>query len=269
MFNYSSSHSTFQVHYQGPHAFAVQPNVIKKSWTTCNIPSAVDDDHNADEASAFQSRDLIREYLLKTRVPEILKTAQGRHSPAYVTSAIPSEVNFAYKHPLVAAEELMHSKGETMADGIGRKLSNVVDNSSIIVPKTIRHVKMSSHDGRPHLVGKVTASIARTWEQLTHAMESSIEGPAEEVEEEEDKQSYTLFVRKPFSFQQSDEVFDVNKIEHDAGEQFFDSIDHELQFTEDVYDDEDETTEGGEMMAEGLDSLEMRCNDVILWSIES
>jgi hypothetical protein len=248
----------------------MQPNVIKKSWTTCNIASTIEDDHvarrSSDEASTFQSRDLIREYLLKARVPEILKTAQGRNSAAYVTSAIPSEVNFAYKHPLVAAEELMRTGGETLADDIGRKLSNVNDNSSIIVPKTLRHVKKSSHDGRPHLVGKVTASIAKTWEQLTHAMDSSIESPAEE--EDEDKQSYTLFVRKPFSFQQSDEIFDVNKIQHEAGEQFFDSIDHELQFAEDEYDD-DETTEGGEVMAEELDSLEMRCNDVILWSIES
>lgn len=248
----------------------MQPNVIKKSWTTCNIASAAEDDEvarfSSEEAPKFQSRDLIREYLLKTRVPEILKPAQGRRrSEVYVTSAIPSDVNFAYKHPLVAAEELMHGGGETLADDMERKLCNVADNSSIIVPKTIRHGKKTSNDGRPHLIGKVTASIAKTWEQLSSAMDSSIESPADE----EDKQSYVLFVRKPFNFHQSDEEnFDVNKIQHDAADHFFDSIDNELQFAEDDYEEE-ESTEGGEVMAEELDSLEMRCNDVILWSIDS
>jgi hypothetical protein len=243
----------------------VQPNVIKKSWTTSNISSSVKKVHaRSEETPAFQSRDLIREYFLKTRVPDILKPVQGRrHSANYTTSAMTSDMNFAYKHPLVAAEELKRSGGESMADDLERKLCNVADNSSIIVPKTISHSRKTSRSGRAHLIGNVTPSIAKTWEQLSNAIDSSFDNP---THEEEDKQSYVLFVRKPFNFHQSDEKFDVKKIQHDDCEQFFDSIDNEIQFADEY---EDESTEGGEMMADELDSLEMRCNDIILWSIES
>lgn len=236
--------------------FAVQPNVIKKSWTTSNIALAIKDDNRIcpEEVPTFKSRDLIREYMLKSRVPEILKPMQShRHSPPYITSAMTSEMNFAYKHPLVIAEELNNfGAGETMA----------FDNSSIIVPKPIGHAKRVSQDERPHLIGKVTPSIAKTWEQLSSAMNSSIGSHTEE----DDKQSYVLFVRKPFNFQPSGE-FAVNKIQHD--DEFFDSIDNDLRPDADEFEEEESGTEAGELMAEDLDSLEMRCNDVILWSIES
>lgn len=236
----------------------MQPNVIKKSWTTANILSDVEDDTlSPQELPVFKSRDLIREYLLKTRVPEILKPFQDRrHSPAYDTSGLTSDINLAYKHPLVIAEELKNDAGEHMA----------VDNSSFIVPSPVKQVKCprkNSAGDRPHLIGKVTPGIAKTWEQLTNAMDSSMESQTEE----EDKQSYVLFVRKPFNFQAS-EVFAVNKIQHEPSEKFYDSIENDFQNAE-SFDDEASVVEGGEVMAEGLDSLEMRFNDVILWSIES
>lgn len=241
-------------------AYAVQPNVIKKSWTTANISSEVEDDtlDHSQEMSVFKSRDLIREYLLKTRVPEILKPHKNRrHSPTYDTSAWTSDINLAYKHPLVIAEELKNDAGEQLA---------TFDNSSFIVPsapRPIRHPKNNSSSDRPRLIGKVTPGIAKTWEQLTSAMDSSMESQAQE----EDKQSYVLFVRKPFNFEPSED-FAVNKIQHDSSEKFFDSIDNDFQYAESCEDDEASGVEAGEMMAEGLDSL-MRYNDVILWSIES
>lgn len=239
----------------------MQSNVIKKSWTTSNISKAIDTDTGnwREETEPFQSRDLIREFLLKTRVPEILKPQQfRRHSATFPTSAMSSEVNFAYKHPLVIAEELKSDSGEAMAD---QKLCNAVDNSSIIIPKAVKHPKKSSPSDRPHLIGKVTPSIAKTWEQLSSAMDRSMESNAEE----DDKQSYVLFMRRPFNFQSSDDDgFAVNKIQHDSSENFFDSIN---RTTDD--NDEENCLESGEVMADDLDSLEMRCNDVILWSIES
>jgi hypothetical protein len=237
----------------------VQPNVIKKSFTTSNIVAS----SRAEEAPlTFKSRDLIREYLLKTRVPEILKPQQNRRHSSATFTAMTSEMNFAYKHPLVAAEELKNGSGEALADDTVRKLCNVVDNSSIIVPKRVKSQR-KRNDDRPHLIGKVTPSIARTWEQLTHTMDQSIESQGEE----EEKQSYVLFVRKPFNFQSDDDDFAVNKIQHEvASEKFFDSIEGGDYLDE--YDEES-CPEGGEEMAEEVDSLEMRCNDVILWSIES
>lgn len=255
----------FQVHRgKKSAALAVQPNVMKKSWTTPNVADESFTQSCSEEPSAFRSRDLIREYLLKTRVPEILKLSESRrHSETFVTSAMTSEMNFAYKHPLVIAEELKNGGSEAL-DGFGRKLLSDVDNSSIIIPKAIRQPKKISHDERPHLIGKVTPNIAKTWEQLTNAMDSSINSQTEE----DDKQSYVLFVRKPFNFQASDEdVFAVNKIHHPASEKFFDSIDNDTRYADEY--DEESGTEGGEVMAEGIDSLELRCHDVILWSIES
>lgn len=253
----------FQAKQQNSSFFALQPNVMKKSWTTANIASAIEEDtrnYTQEEAAMFQSRDLIREYLLKTRVPEILKLSQSRpQSSTYATS----EMNFAYKHPLVLGEELKSGSGEGFADG---KLCNEVDNSSIIIPKTVKHRQKLTSDERPHLIGKVTPSIAKTWEQLSNAMDSSIES-----HQEDDKQSYVLFVRKPFNFQSNDdETFAVNKIQHEPSEKFYDSID-ETQYAEDYEEEEeeDESCTGREEMAGTLDSLELRCNDVILWSIES
>lgn len=239
----------------------MQPNVrIKKSWTTANISSEVEGEKwdGSQEMSVFKSRDLIREYLLKTRVPEILKPQQFRQHSNYDTSIGTSDINLAYKHPLVIAEELKNDAGEQLA----------VDNSSFIVPsakKLIKRPKKSLKEERPRLIGKVTPGIAKTWEQITNAMDSS---SVESQPEEEDKQSYVLFVRKPFNFQPSED-FSVNKIQHDQSEKFYDSIDQDFQYAESFEDEEAVGVEGGEKMAEGLDSLEMRYNDVILWSIES
>lgn len=257
-----------QVHDQKPNAYTMQPNVMKKSWTTSNIASAVerDTDRYIEEAQQFKSRDLIREYLLKTRVPEILKPWQSRASSPFATSVTPSEMNLAYKHPLVVAEELKNGGGEAMAIDLRSSLANIADNSSIIIPHPIRRRKPVDSSSRPHLIGKVTPTIARAWEQLSQAMDSSMESHAVE----DDKQSYVLFVRKPLNFNESDdENFSVKKIQHsEDSEKFFDSIDEDAQYGED-YEEEVSDAEGGEMMAEQLDSLDLRCDDIIMWSIES
>lgn len=186
----------------------------------------------------------------KTRVPEILKT-----SPTFQTSAMTAEFNLAYKHPLVIEEELQHDAGEALATDSLQHQSR-----SIIVPQKTK--KLSSVD-RPHLIGKVTPSIARTWEQLSSAMNDvNDDDDGESLSGmEEDKQSYVLFVRKPFNFNGDDEeAFDV----HQAGsETFYDSIEYG-----DDYEEEQEC-DGRETMAQGVDSLEMRENDVTVWSIES
>lgn len=228
---------------------------MRKSLTTTNI----DDKYSG----------LVREYLHKSRttiVPEILKSNDNRRN------STPSHINFAYKHPLVMAEELQTDAGETLADD--RKIFNVADNSSIIVPKShpIRSTK-SPGDHRPHLVGKVTPSIARTWEQITNAMNlnESIDSEESRVEEiDEDKQSYVLFVRKAIDFQQlGNDKFAVNKMHHDieASERYFDSIDNDEIHGE--FEIESCGEEAGEEMAHEIDSLEMRCNDLVMWSIES
>lgn len=259
-----------QVHEQKPNAYTMQPNVMKKSWTTSNIASAVEHDRRGyfGETQHFESRDLIREYLHKTRVPEILKPLQGRQTTAtYSTSAMTSEMNIAYKHPLVIAEELKNGRTEALADNMLFKLGNHADNSSLIVPKAIKRQKCDDNSARPHLIGKVNPNIAKTWEQLSSAMDMSMESRAVD----DDKQSYVLFVRKPYNFNASDDgKFAVNKIQHDDSEKFFDSIDNDMQYAEDYEDEEEESApEGGEAMARELDSLELRCNEIILWSIES
>lgn len=270
---------------------------MKKSWTTSSIVSAVESEAETarKEVTEFKSRDLIREYLLKSvKVPEILKPQRQCQSKTFSTSAeVETEINLAYKHPLVIAEELQIDEdgGETLAQ---------FDNSSIIVPHEQQqqchrrhsshrrhHHKSSDHESRPHLIGKVTPNIARTWEQLTSAMDfnDEIEIATEadvdvEGEEEEDKQSYILFVRKPFNFHQSDDNdYKIHHQHHVESEKFYDSID---EYGDDDYEEEIDSTIGGEMMAEQIDSLEMRRmtnnnnnnnnvndDDVIVWSIES
>jgi hypothetical protein len=231
----------------------------------------------------FQSRDLIREYLTKSlvKVPEILKS---QHRETFTTSAATlEELNLAYKHPLVIAEELQHEDdaGEVTAIDALRKLSNATaDNSSIIVPQQRRSRNRAE---RPHLIGKVTPNIARTWEQLSSAMDGQQSSSAEGAIEE-DKQSYILFVRKPFNFERStgdSGEFAVNKIQHAIeSEKFYDSIeeygdDYEEEIDECDCADEEEEACGGEIMADQIDSLEMRDysenggDDVIVWSIES
>lgn len=270
----------------------VQPNVMmKKSWTTSSIASAIEQEEASSYTSSrpFQSRDLIREYLMKSvvKVPEIFKP-QCHITKTFTPSVAElTEINLAYKHPLVIAEELQNDAGESLAIDSLKKLSSSAatatdNNSSIIVPQY-----RGRNFERPHLIGKVTPSIARTWEQLSHAMDGN--SSLVRSEEEEDKQSYVLFIRKPFNFNASDSgnEFAVNKIHHhhNESEKFYDSIeeygdDYEEEIDEvDVEEDEEEAG-GGEMMADKIDSLELRrhrgtinnnCDDgdIIVWSIES
>lgn len=237
---------------------------MRKSSTT----STLDDKYSG----------LIREYLHKTTtiVPEILKSKDNRRH------STPSHINFAYKHPIMMAAELNIDAGETLAlndDENDRKIFNVADNSSIIIPKSHQQIRsttnMKSPGDRPRLIGKVTPSIARTWEQITNAMNlnESISGDSEDsrVEEnDEDKQSYVLFVRKAIDFQQlGNDKFAVNKMHHDieASERYFDSIDNDEIHRE--FEIESCGEEAGEEMAQEIDSLELRCNDLVMWSIES
>ncbi|XP_070507505.1 putative uncharacterized protein DDB_G0277255 isoform X2 [Chironomus tepperi] len=272
----------------------VQSNVMKKSWTTSSITSALElEVENARKEIVapiqFGSRDLIREYLQKSivKVPEILKPQQNCqqqqqcHNETF--SASVNEIDLAYKHPMVIAEELGHDGGEALAFDSLKKIGSGTDNSSIIIPQYKPEIRKNTE--RPHLIGKVTPSIARTWEQLSSTMDHY---SGYEKQDEEDKQSYVLFVRKPFNFNASDShenEFAVNKIHHLAeSEKFYDSIEeYDDDYEEEIddvdcnldYDDENMTC-GGEMMADVIDSLEMRrsacrsgMDDVIVWSIES
>lgn len=273
---------------------------MKKSWTTSSITSALElEVENARKEIVvpiqLRSRDLIREYLQKSivKVPEILKPQQNHqqqqqhqcHNETFLASVDDdiTEIDLAYKHPMVIAEELEHDGGEALAFDSLKKISNVADNSSIIIPQYKQEVRRNTD--RPHLIGKVTPSIARTWEQLSSTMDHF---SGYEKQDEEDKQSYVLFVRKPFNFSASDiheNEFAVNKIHHLAeSEKFYDSIEeYDDDYEEEIddvdcnldYDDENMTC-GGEMMADVIDSLDMKrtgCrngkDDVIVWSIES
>lgn len=161
-------------------------------------------------------------------------------------------------------------------DDSDRKIgNNNYDNSSIIIPRPIRAVKSimsSSSEERPHLIGRVRPSIARTWEQITNAMDMnlSLDTESRVNEHDEDKQSYVLFVRKAIDFQQLDnDKYAVNKMQHTVGgisEKFFDSIDNDA---DELNGEEEYEIEAGEEMAQEIDSLELRCNDLVMWSIES
>lgn len=249
-------------------------NVIKKSWTSPNIKTTVE-----GEEVKFRSRELIFEYLHKSRVPEILKPPQQHSSLTFTASAM-AEINWAYKHPLVLQEELQRDAGEALA--IDSLHTSEQQTSSIIVPHktatTLRNHRNSVGGERPHLIGKVTQAIARTWEQLTNAMNDQSSDAAvgvddddkeEEEEEIEDKQSYVLFIRQPFNFEgEQDEDFAVNRIQHQVeSEKFYDSID---EYGDDYEEDHEEDYHERETMADGLpDSLELHENDVTVWSIES
>lgn len=243
---------------------------MKKSWTSPNI--------NNETEVKFRSRELIHEYLHKSRVPEILKPPHQHSSLTFTASAM-AEIDWAYKHPLVLKEELQHDAGESLA--IDSLHTSEHQTSSIIVPHKIATTTLRSHRNsvggeRPHLIGKVTQAIARTWEQLTNAMNDqssdAVVGADNEEEEEEeeieDKQSYVLFIRKPFNFEgEQDDDFAVNRIQHQVeSEKFYDSID---EYGDDDEEDQEDYHER-ETMADGVpDSLELHENDVTVWSIES
>jgi hypothetical protein len=254
----------------------VQSNVMKKSWTTSSITSDVE-----REVTKFQSRDLIREYLLKSstvQVPEIFKSQCHKSTFNVSSNTVPPEINLAYKHPLVLAEELKHDAGETLAhDSL-----HMHDNSSIIVPQ--RETANRVQQSRPHLIGNIKPSIARTWQQICAMSNDDYEYDRRttettatirtEGEEEEDKQSYILFVRKPINFSDTNSDADFAVHHRLESEKFFDSIE-ECNFA-DTYEEElmeDEEACGGEVMASEIDSLEMRNyidnDDVLVWSIES
>lgn len=272
-------------------------NYVKKSWTTSSITSVLElEVENARKQIVapiqLRSRDLIREYLQKSivKVPEILKPQQNHqqqqqhqcHNETFSASVDVdiTQINLAYKHPKVIAEELKHGGGEALAFDSLKKINHAADNSSIIIPQYKQ--KIQKNPERPHLIRKVTPSIARTWEQLSSTM-NHFNGY--EKQEEEDKQSYVLFVRKPFNFSAFDtheNEFAVNKIHHLAeSENFYDSIDDDYE--EEINDidcnldyDNRNMKCGGEMMADEIDSLEMRrsaCrigkDDITVWSIES
>lgn len=268
------------------HIENVQSNVMmKKSWTTASITSALEleAEFACKAVKPFQSRDLIREYLLKStaKVPEILKPQQC-HSKTFtisslatttITTATAAEIDLAYKHPLVIAEELKHDAGEALAhDSL-----YMHDNSSIIIPQQQQYHKsqqMKNSNNRPHLIGKVTPSIARTWEQLTSAMDGCVsDGHEDERTAEEDKQSYVLFVRKPINFHGDNNCSNDFAVHHRLeSEKFFDSIEEYGDDYEEEVEDDEAFGACGEVMASDVDSLEMRAindDDITVWSIGS
>lgn len=217
----------FQAIKQDPNAFAMQSNVVRESWSSPNVASAYKNDRS-EEATIFKSRDLIREYLLKARVPEILKTQSRGHAEAAMMT---SEISFAYKHPLVAAEEFSkNGSGETLVNNIGRKCFNDSDDSSSITSQKSGLAKKIANDKHPHL-------ITRNWKLFSDSTESPIYSEAE----------------RDFSF---DLQASLKDLVEDAGEKFFDSVDN-LQYIQSSF-------ESSEMLVENLDSLEMQLNCVTL-----
>ena len=221
----------FQAVKQDPNAFAMQSNVIRESWSSPNVASAYKSDRS-EEATIFKSRDLIREYLLKARVPEILKTSQSRgHVVNAEAAMMTSAISFAYKHPLVVAEEFSKSgSGETLVNYIGRKCFNDSDDSSSIISQTSGLAKKIANDKHPHL-------ITKNWKLFSDSTESPIYSQAE----------------RDFSF---DLQASLKDLVEDAGEKFFDSVDN-LHYIQNSF-------ESNEMLVENLDSLEMQLNCVTL-----
>lgn len=133
-------------------------------------------------------------------------------------------------------------------------------------------------ENKCRLVGRVNPNIVRTWEQLKGTVirnECSITTSVCS-ENSTDKQSFTLFCRKPYNFKELEErleKFPVRKVRHNENSgDFFDSIDDNN--SELMYDENDEENiveendilvpAGREGMAD-FDSIERRR---LCWSID-
>lgn len=239
---------------------------LRKSLTTPNLPAASPSTGN-----------LIREFLMRTRVPEILKP-----NPKSIISLASieqqNEINLAYKHPLVVEEELVDDFGTT--PNAHNKYCDApqisIDNSSIIVAKTRKILASDNHD-RPRLIGKINPNILKTWEQLSNNMEDDLQNRRvcnhESIgnqDEQEGQHSSVLFVRKPNTFPNPQDVeFNYDVRSSGDCERFYDSID---AFAVGGLSDEEITdflpNAAGDGMA-NIDSLEMKSNSLKLWSIES
>lgn len=140
----------------------------------------------------------------------------------------------------------------------------------------------SSVEAKCRLVGKVNPNIVRTWEQLNSVIlrnqnsftTSSMDSDANS----NDKQSFTLFCRKPYNFKELEErleKFPVRKVRYtETGcDDFFDSIDDSsltdrlLNVSGNLHEGDNNilmTGAAGEGMAD-FDSLEKH---KICWSID-
>lgn len=226
----------------------VGANMLKKSWTTSNIATALELETKMPRGdikvlTSEHSRNLMREYLEKAidKIPEILKIQEGPcHCITFSEFEDNNEINLAYKHPLVIAEEIERDAGEALAyDSLCNNIA-VSNNPSIIVPQQRDDNAVPK---RPHLIRKVTPGIAKTWEQLSYAINGSSFREISDIErhDDEEKQSFVLFLRKPFNFcssETNENDFAVKKIQHtEDSEEFYDSIeDYDDDYEEEIDD---------------------------------
>jgi len=142
---------------------------------------------------------LLDKYLAKNRpAPAIFKPITNRGST-------PPHVNLAYRHPSLLLEE---------SD----------DEETMIVP-SLRQTPDAKENCR--LIGKVNPNIVKTWEQIKSALH--VGEPESASTCSDDKQSFSLFVQKPYDFDQKGDKFPVRKLvrtsDSEFSEDFFDSID--------------------------------------------
>lgn len=253
---------------------------------------------------AEQSRDLIREYLTKTRNPPP-PIFQLPFTSNNTTAALNDEVNMAYKHPIL----LMDSPDDECDFNNDDKnneinLNNILtkdelkeqQESSFIIPIpkknafssliSLKSDRDNNEDEKPmcRLIGKVNPNLIKTWEQLNGNLINNNQNSNKQISltnsESSEKQSCVVFYRKPFTFKDdnncltNDDNFHVNKVLHsESSGDFYDSID-DRSIIENTYVVDniimnsmyhDTEVAGGEGMAE-CNSID---NKKICWSIEN
>lgn len=239
-----------------------------------------------------QSRDLIREYLTKSRTqpPPIFQTPIVTSKPLELE--ILNEVNLAYKHPILLMRGTStDSEYDTTSDYVPSPDEKTKETSFILpVSKknafsslTSMNQRDESTDATPcRLIGKVNPNLIKTWEQL-NSSQHNIDKTSLATSESSDKQSCVLFYRKPFNFKEDnclENKFHVNRVVHsESSGDFYDSID-DRSIIENTYvvdddimgsiyhdNDDDETVMvGGEGMAECDSLIEKK---KLCWSIEN
>lgn len=134
------------------------------------------------------------------------------------------------------------------------------------------------------LVGKVNPNIVRTWEQLNSVIlrnqNSFTSKSIESNTNSNDKQSFTLFCRKPYNFKELEErleKFPVSKVcyAESGSDDFFDSIDDNLSLTEKIIQVNEKSNEidddlimMSEAAGEGMADFDSLDKNKICWSID-
>lgn len=185
---------------------------------------------------------LLDTYLAKTTVPSVLRPPANRGST-------PPHVNLAYRHPNL----LLEDDDERSVD--------VLSDESMIVPEK-RQISGASTE-KCRLVGRVNPNIVRTWEQIKSALNVGGGGSGGDDEESrtsttsDDKQSFSLFCRKPLDFDGPEERFTVRRRRAQSQH-------NQSEFSGDYFDS---INAAGEGLAESSDSLDP--NKVkICWSTD-